>query len=137
MEKNNILIHNTSSLYRGLLKKKELKKSSIFSNSIFNHYKKNHFNLLKEDIKKMRLVKKRDMFFNYFYFINSAILLIVFFNLNAINSLFFVISNILFLKFFKIYKYELLIYYKKGHFTKITILNKEVEEVEKSIDNLN
>ncbi len=108
----------------------------IFSNSIFNHYKKNHFNVVKKDIKKMRLIKKRDLFFNYLYLINSALLLIVFFNLNAVNSLIFLISNILFLKFFKTYKYELLIYYKKAHFTKMTILKKEIEEVEKCIDTL-
>lgn len=110
--------------------------TTLFSNSIFTHYKKNHFDLVKKDINKMRLIKKRDLFFNYFYLLNSTLLFVVFFNLNAINSLIFLISNILFLKFFKTYKYELLIYYKKAHFTKMTILKKEIEEVEKCIDTL-
>jgi hypothetical protein len=105
--------------------------------SIFNHYKKNHYNLIKKEIISIKLIKQRDYFFNYFYLINSTLLFMVIFNINFIGALFYTISNILFLKFFKKHKYQLLIHYKKSGYEKITILKKEIEEVEQLIKTFN
>jgi hypothetical protein len=112
-------------------------KRNIKTFSIFNHYKKNHYNSLKKDIKSIKLITQRDYFFNYFYLISSTILFMVFFNINFLSILFLIISNIIFLKFIKIYKYQLLIYYKKSGYVQITILKKEVEEAEQLVKNFN
>ncbi len=85
----------------------------------------------------MRLIKKRDLFFNYFYIVSSSLLFVVFFKLNFINLSIFVTTNVLFLKFFKIYKYELLIYYKDAHFTKMAVLKSEIKEVNETIQIIN
>lgn len=138
MEKRDIHIQNTSNAYGSLpLEKDKENKSTFFSNSIFTYYKNTHFNLLKNDIKKMRLIKKRDLFFNYFYIVCSSLLFVVFFKLNFINLSIFVTTNVLFLKFFKIYKYELLIYYKDAHFTKMAVLKSEITEVNETIQIIN
>lgn len=131
-------IQNTFNTFGSLpLVKVKEDKSTFFSNSIFTHYKNTHFNLLKDDIKKMQLIEKRDLFFNIFFIVNSSILFIVFFNLSPINLLIFAATNVLFLKFFKIYKYELLIYYKDAHFTKMAVLKSEITEVNKIIKTIN
>jgi hypothetical protein len=113
------------------------KKKNIKTFSMFNHYKKNHYNSLKKDIKSIKLITQRDYFFNYFYLISSTILFIVFFNTNFIGAIFLITSNILFLTFYKKIKYKLLIYYKESGFVKITILKKEIEEVEELIERFN